>query len=99
MCEFQRADLAAAGRADAVTCKLDGTVVHLAAEIAAACGAVLLEHDGIAIHEDLKLGVGIQAQVGAQFFGQNNAPQRVDAADNAGAFHSIPFSFFMIANW
>ena len=45
---FHVADLLAAGGADAVACILDGVVVHLAAEIAAAGGAVFFEDDLIA---------------------------------------------------
>ena len=84
---LQRADLAAAGGADAVPGKLDGVGVHVAAEVAAAGGAVLLEHDGVAIHKDLQLGVPVQMQGGAQLLGQDDAAQRVDAADDPGAFH------------
>ena len=64
-----------------------------ASGIAAAGGAVFLEDDVVAVHKDLQFGVGVQAHAGAQLFGQNDAPQCIDAADNAGAFHSIPFSF------
>jgi len=56
---------------------------------------VLFEHDGIPIHKDLELGVGVQMHTGAQLLGQNDAAQRIDAADNSGTFHSIRFSFIL----
>ena len=37
--------------------KLHRRLIHLAAEIAAAGGPMLFEHDGVAIHKDLQLGV------------------------------------------
>ena len=58
-------------------------------------GTVLFEHDGITIHKDLQLGVSVQMHTGAQLLGQNDAAQRIDAADNSGTFHSIPFSFIL----
>ena len=39
-------------------CIVHSLIVHLAAEIAAANGTVLLQNDGIAIHKDLQLGGG-----------------------------------------
>ena len=41
---------------------------------------MLFEHDGVAIHKDLQLGVSVQMHIGAQLLGQNDAAQRVDAA-------------------
>mgnify|MGYP003293815566 CR=1 FL=1 len=58
-------------------------------------GTVLFEHDGVAIHKDLQLGVSVQMHTGAQLLGQNDAAQRIDAADDSGTFHSIPFSFIL----
>ena len=95
LCVLQCTDLAAAGRADAVARKLHRRLIHLATEIAAAGGPMLFEHDGVAIHKDLQLGVSVQMHTGAQLLGQNDAAQRIDAADNSGTFHSIPFSFIL----
>ena len=90
---LQCAELAAAGGADAVAAELDGLLVHLAAEIAAAGGAVLFQDDGVPIHKDLQFGVGVEVHTGAQLLRQNDPSQRVNAANDASAFHNASFSF------
>ena len=90
---FHVADLLAAGGADAVACILDGIIVHLAAEIAAAGGAVFFEDDLIAFHKDLQLGIVVQLHAGAQLLGQDDTAQAVNAADDSGTLHSFFFSF------
>ena len=42
---------------------------------------------------ELTMMQGVQMHTGAQLLGQNDAAQRVDAADDTGTFHSIPISF------
>ena len=90
---LQYAELTAAGGADAVAAKLDGLLVHLSAEIAAAGGAVLFQDDGVPIHKDLQFGVGVQVHTGAQLLRQNDPSQRINAANDASAFHNVSFSF------
>ena len=90
---LQCAELAAAGAADAVAAELDGLLVHLAAEIAAAGGAVLFQDDGVPIHKDLQFGVGVEVHTSAQLLRQNDPSQRVNAANDASAFHNVSFSF------
>ena len=92
---LQCAELAAAGGADAVAAKLDSLLVHLAAEIAAAGGAVLFQDDGVPIHKDLQFGVGVKVHTGAQLLRQNDPSQRINAADDASAFHNVSFSFII----
>ena len=99
--ELQCAELAAAGGTDAVAAELDGLLVHLAAKIAAAGRAVLFQDDGVPIHKDLQLGVGVEVHTGAQFLRQNDTSQRINAADDASAFHNVSFSFtisFLLSN-
>ena len=90
---LQCAELTTAGGADAVAAKLDGLLVHLSAEIAAAGGAVLFQDDGVSIHKDLQFGVGVQVHTGAQLLRQNDPSQRINAANDASAFHNVSFSF------
>ena len=95
-CCLQGADLAAAGRADAVALVLHGVGVHLAAEIAAAVGAVFLEDDRITLHEDLQFCVAVQAHAGAQLLGQDDTAKRVNTTNDSSCFHKSysPFTFY-----
>ena len=94
--ELQCAELAAASAADAVAAKLHGLLVYLAAEIAAADGAVLFQDDGVPIHKDLQLCVSVEVHTGAQLLRQNDTSQRINATDDASAFHNVSFSFIHI---
>ena len=56
---------------------------------------MLFEHDGVAIHKDLQLGIVVQLHAGAQLLGQNDPPQRIDPANDSCTFHFVLLLFLI----